>query len=85
MKHQGGTGVLKMLVALAGKPMTAAVREEYERLLNYLRKNEHRMDYPQYLRSGWQIATGSMESACKRRTPPRRGESPRVHPAKSVA
>ncbi len=65
MKHQGGTAVLKMLVALDGKPMTATVREEYERLLNYLRKNEHRMDYPQYLRNGWQIATGSMESACK--------------------
>jgi hypothetical protein len=47
MKHQGGTAVVKMLIALEGKAMSATVREEYERLLNYLRKNEHRTDYPQ--------------------------------------
>jgi len=65
MKHRGGTAVLKILAALDANGMTAEVRKDYERLLGYLRNNEHRMDYPKYLRNGWQIATGSMESACK--------------------
>jgi hypothetical protein len=34
-------------------------------LLNYFRKNVHRMDYPTYLRRGWQIGSGAIESACK--------------------
>jgi hypothetical protein len=29
------------------------------------RRNLHRMDYPTYLRRGWEIATGAVESACK--------------------
>ncbi len=34
-------------------------------LLNYPGKNEHRMDYGRYLRRGWQIASGAVESVCK--------------------
>jgi hypothetical protein len=34
-------------------------------VLNYIRKNVHRMDYPTYLRRGWQIGSGAVESACK--------------------
>ncbi|HTU88819.1 MAG TPA: hypothetical protein VMF69_01870, partial [Gemmataceae bacterium] len=30
-----------------------------------LRKNVHRRDYAAYLRQGWQIASGGVESACK--------------------
>jgi hypothetical protein len=40
-----------------GRPAEEVV--EYERLLGYLRNNEHRMDYPKYLRNGWQIATAA--------------------------
>lgn len=65
MKHQGGAAILKVLEGLDQETMTAAAREQYETTVNYLRKNVHRMDYPEYLRRGWQIATGAVESACK--------------------
>ena len=66
LKHAGGKQVIRMLERLPRKKMTAEVQEDYDRLLNYLRNNEHRMDYPRYLKHGWQIASGAIESACKR-------------------
>jgi hypothetical protein len=66
LKHAGGGTVIRMLGRLPCRKMTAEVRKEYDKLLNYLKNNEHRMDYPRYLRRGWQIASGAVESACKR-------------------
>jgi hypothetical protein len=66
LKHAGGKQVIRMLKRLPRQKMTAEVQEAYDRLLNYLKNNEHRMDYPRYLRRGWQIASGAVESACKR-------------------
>jgi len=65
LKHAGGSRVLKVLEKLDPKKMTAEARVEQQRVLNYLRSNEQRMNYPEYLRRGWQIATGAIESACK--------------------
>ena len=65
LKHAGGTQALKVLTKLNRQPMTEATRKEYDRLVNYVRKNAGRMNYPEYLRQGWQIATGAVESACK--------------------
>ncbi len=66
LKHAGGTQVIRMLERLPRRKMAAEVQEDYDRLLKYLRNNEHRMDYPRYLKRGWQIASGAIESACKR-------------------
>jgi hypothetical protein len=55
-----------MLERLPRARMAEEVETEYDRLLKYLRNNAHRMDYPRYLRQGWQIASGAIESACKR-------------------
>lgn len=66
LKHAGGKQVIRMLERLPRPKMSAEVQEDYDRLLNYLRSNEHRMDYPRYLKRGWQIASGAIESACKR-------------------
>lgn len=66
LKHAGGTQVLRMLKRLRRDQMSAEVREAYDGLLNYLQRNQHRMDYPRYLKKGWQIASGAVESACKR-------------------
>lgn len=66
LKHAGGKQVIRMLERLPRKTMAAEVQEDYDRLLNYLRNNEHRMDYPRYLKHGWQIGSGAIESACKR-------------------
>ena len=66
LKHAGGKQVIRMLERLPRQKMAADVQEDYDRLLNYLKNNEHRMDYPRYLKRGWQIASGAVESACKR-------------------
>jgi hypothetical protein len=65
LKHAGGTVMIRVLERLDRKKMTEEVRLGHDGLLNYLRKNEDRMDYPTYLRNGWQIASGAVESACK--------------------
>jgi hypothetical protein len=66
LKHAGGQPMIRQLERLPRRQMTADVQGDYDRLLNYLRNNVHRMDYPRYLKRGWQIASGAMESACKR-------------------
>jgi hypothetical protein len=66
LKHAGGSQVIRILERLHRKKMPTDVAEAYDRLLGYLRSNEHRMDYPRYLRNGWQIGSGAVESACKR-------------------
>jgi hypothetical protein len=66
LKRAGGQQVLRQLERLPRAKMAAEVQQEYDRLLNYVRNNVHRMDYPRYLERGWQIASGAIESACKR-------------------
>jgi hypothetical protein len=66
LKHAGAGQVIRMLERLPRGKMTEAVQAEHASVLNYLRNNEHRMDYPRYLKRGWQIASGAIESACKR-------------------
>jgi hypothetical protein len=66
LKHAGGKQVIRMLERLPRQKMADDVQEDYDRLLNYMKNNEHRMDYPRYLKRGWQIASGAIESACKR-------------------
>ena len=66
LKHAGGKQVIRILERLPRSKMDTEVQEDYDRLLNYLKNNEHRMDYPRYLKNGWQIASGAVESACKR-------------------
>jgi hypothetical protein len=42
-----------------------AVAQAYEEAVRYIGNNVHRMDYPRYVAEGWQIGSGSVESACK--------------------
>lgn len=65
LKHQGGAAILQELEALDRRKMSKEARAEHERATHYLRNNVARMDYPEYLRQGWQIASGAVESACK--------------------
>jgi len=65
LKHAGGAQMIRVLERLDRKKMSEAVQKEHERLLNYLRNNVGRMDYPRYLKQGWQIGSGAVESACK--------------------
>jgi hypothetical protein len=65
LKHAGGAQMIKVIERLDRKKMSAETQAEQEKLLNYLRNNVGRMDYPSYLKKGWQIGSGGIESACK--------------------
>jgi hypothetical protein len=65
MKHRGGAairGALEGLEIARGKKGARQARDE---AVQYIRNNEHRMDYPHYVSQGWQIGSGPIESACK--------------------
>jgi hypothetical protein len=65
LKHAGGAQMIKVIERLDRKKMSAETRVEHDKLLNYLRNHVDRMDYPTYLKKGWQIGSGAIESACK--------------------
>ena len=65
LKHEGGPTVRRQLEDLDLATASAAVREVHRKTVQYFRNHEHRMDYPTYVRNGWQIGSGPVESACK--------------------
>jgi hypothetical protein len=62
--EKGGTALLGHL---RGQPPPAdeAAADELRKLVNYFADNEHRTDYPEYRRHGWDIGSGPTEAACK--------------------
>jgi hypothetical protein len=64
LKHQGGETLLKQLRSLP-PPRRKAVAEKYREMVGYVENHKHKMDYPRYLKEGWQIGSGPVESACK--------------------
>jgi hypothetical protein len=64
LKHEGGAAVLEELRGLS-LPGRKALREVHRATLVYFENQGHRMDYPSYLRRGWQIGSGPVEAACK--------------------
>jgi hypothetical protein len=62
--ERGGTALLGHLRAQPG-PADAAVADELRKLVGYFADNEHRTDYPEYRRHGWDIGSGPTEAACK--------------------
>jgi hypothetical protein len=65
LKHEGGSTVRAWLETLDMTSASAEVREAHRRETQFFRNHEHRMDYPRYVRNGWQIGSGPVESACK--------------------
>jgi hypothetical protein len=65
LKHEGGRASLAQLEALErlGRPESAL--EVHRRVTQYLGNHAERMDYPAYLKAGWQIGSGHIEAACK--------------------
>ena len=58
--------LIRVLERLDRAKMTEAVQEGHADVLNYLRKNEGRMDYPTYLRNGWQIGSARWSRRARR-------------------
>lgn len=65
LKHQGGKTLLRELESLDLVQARPEVVESHRLLTNYLRNNLHRTDYPRYVKNGWQIGSGVIESACQ--------------------
>jgi hypothetical protein len=65
LKHEGGDAVLQELLRLDRRSRKQEARALHDKATSYIRNNVARMNYPEYLRQGWQIATGAVESACK--------------------
>lgn len=65
MKHEGGPAMRKVLEELQLAKNKKGARQARQEAVQYIKNNEHRMDYPYYLSQGWQIGSGPIESACK--------------------
>jgi len=65
LKHEGGSTVRAWLETMDLSAASAEVRDVHRRETQFFRNHEHRMDYPRYVRNGWQIGSGPVESACK--------------------
>jgi hypothetical protein len=65
LKAEGGAAVLAGLRALDLRGRPAAAKVCHREVVRYFENQQHRMDYPEYLRRGWQIGSGPIESACK--------------------
>jgi hypothetical protein len=65
LKHRGGRVLSAQLESQDHSTAGAAVQGAHQNLLGYFRNNLHRMDYPTYVARGWQIGSGTIESACK--------------------
>lgn len=64
--ERGGAALLVHLHALELPAATsAAVREEWRKLIGYFENNRHRTDYPTYRSKGWDIGSGPTEAGCK--------------------
>jgi hypothetical protein len=65
LKHEGGKALLMELERWGLSEQTPPMIEAHRKFTGYLRNNQDRMDYPTYVRNGWQIGSGVIESACK--------------------
>lgn len=65
LKHEGGAKLLAKLQKLDRDKMSEATQTEHDKALTYFTNHSARMNYPEYLQRGWQIGSGSVESACK--------------------
>lgn len=65
LKHEGGAALLTALNGLDRQGRSAAAREVYRQVTQYVDNHQHRMDYPRYQAEGWLIGSGHIEAACK--------------------
>lgn len=65
LRQEGGLAVLRLILNTFVQDRSAEVQDRHRRLLEYVRSNVHRMDYPTYTSNGWRIGSGPVEAACK--------------------
>ncbi len=65
LKEEGGVAVRQWLEGLDLEGVSGEAKKVHRRQVQYFRNHEHKMDYPRYIRNGWMIGSGAVESACK--------------------
>jgi len=65
LKHEGGAALLATLEGFDRRGKSAAAREVYRQVVQYVRNHAPRMDYPRYQAQGWLIGSGHVEAGCK--------------------
>ena len=65
LKQHGGESLVQQLRTIDLTQSSVNVKKHHGQLINDMRSNQHRMDYPTYIRNGWQIGSGKVESSCK--------------------
>lgn len=66
LRLEGGAGVWDWLRRTRWRyEPSSPARRGLEQLLGYLERHAPHLDYPAYIRRGWPISSGPMESACK--------------------
>ena len=64
LRREGLSRVKEELENLEAKTKSQK-EEEKRKLYQYFDNNEHRMDYPEYIKKGYKIGSGAIESAHK--------------------
>lgn len=65
LKEEGGKAVVAALREWGKGQRRRAVQSALAGVLGYYENQQERMDYPAYVRKGWQIGSGPVESGCK--------------------
>ncbi len=65
LKQEGGPRIVRLLQELDMSECSSAQRAAHADCLRYFQNHQHKMDYPRYVKNGWQIGSGPVESACK--------------------
>jgi hypothetical protein len=64
LKDEGGA-LLAAVLRAHPWPRRPGLAEAVSEVVEYLERQAHRMEYPEYLAQGWNIGSGAVESACK--------------------
>jgi len=65
LKHEGGPAVLAELEGLDRGGRSESALEVYRQVTQYIGNHMDRLDYPSYVKAGWQIGSGHIEAACR--------------------
>jgi hypothetical protein len=65
LKEEGGAFLAAVLRHWDWPARRPGLAEKVAEVVDYLEKNAHRAEYPEYLAQGWCIGSGAVESACK--------------------
>ncbi len=87
LKHEGYQPAWEQLLAWRRPLRSQAKKAEADRLINYVLERREMINYPEFVKRGWQIGSGPTESRCKTSTSRLKGRGRRwdISNAEAVA